>query len=169
MSIEQAIQTAIAYETKVAETYAQAAGSIQDPAGQRIFEVLAEEEKGHVAYLRHKMEQMRQTGHVTPEQLKTAIPSKDKIFAAEQRLQEKISGLDPDNDLQMLEHAMELEIETSNFYKRMVRELPPEGQQLFARFVEIEEGHLAIVQAEIDHVTRSGYWFDFREIDLDGA
>jgi rubrerythrin len=169
MNIEQAIQTAIAYETKVSEAYAQAAGRVQDPAGRRIFEVLTEEEKGHLAYLNHKLEQLRQTGHVTPDALETAIPSRQKIEAAEQSLQAKMAAIDPDNDLQMLEQALQLEIETSGFYQRMVRELPPEGQQFFARFVEIEEGHVAIVQAEMDHIAKSGYWFNFREVDLDGA
>ncbi len=169
MNIEQAIQTAIAYETKVSEAYAQAAGRVQDPAGRRIFEVLTEEEKGHLAYLNHKLAQLRQTGHVTPEALETAIPNRQSIQTAEKSLQSKMAAIDPDNDLQMLEQALELELETSNFYKRMVRELPPEGQKFFARFVEIEEGHVAIVQAEMDHIAKSGYWFNFREVDLDGA
>jgi rubrerythrin len=169
MNIEQAIQTAIAYETKVSEAYARAAGRVQDPAGRRIFEVLTEEEKGHLAYLNHKLEQLRQTGHVTPDALETAIPSRQKIEAAEQSLQAKMAAIDPDNDLQMLEQALNLEIETSGFYQRMVKELPPEGQKFFARFVEIEEGHVAIVQAEMDHIAKSGYWFNFREVDLDGA
>lgn len=169
MNIEQAIQTAITYETKVSEAYARAASRIQDPAGRRVFEVLTEEEKGHLAYLNHKLEQLRKTGHVTAGELGTAIPDPKAIRAAEKTLRAKMAAVDPDNDLQMLEQAMELEVETSNFYKRMVRELPPEGQKFFARFVEIEEGHLAIVQAEMDHIAKSGYWFNFREVDLDGA
>jgi hypothetical protein len=38
---------------------------------------------------------------------------------------------------------------------------------LFQRFVEIEQGHLAIVQAEIDSVSGLGFWFDMREFDLE--
>ena len=131
--------------------------------------MLAGEEKGHLAYLNHTLEQLRKTGHVTAGDLGTAIPDPKAIRTAEKTLQAKMAAVDPDNDLQMLEQAMELEVETSNFYKRMVRELPPEGQKFFARFVEIEEGHLAIVQAEMDHIAKSGYWFNFREIDLNGA
>ena len=66
----------------------------------------------------------------------------------------------------MLEKALEVEQETSDFYKRMVLELPEEGQELFMRFVEIEEGHKAIVQAEIDSVIGLGYWFDMPEFNL---
>ena len=67
----------------------------------------------------------------------------------------------------MLTRALEAEVATSNFYKKMVRELPLEGQLLFADFVEIEEGHLAIVRAEIDYLSPTGYWFDFKELDME--
>ena len=56
---------------------------------------------------------------------------------------------------------------SSDFYKKMVRELPAEGQRLFADFVKIEEGHLAMVRAEIDYLSRTGYWFDFKEFDME--
>jgi hypothetical protein len=49
----------------------------------------------------------------------------------------------------------------------MVGELSGERQRLFARFLEIEEGHVAIVQAEIDAVSGSGFWFDMKEFDLE--
>jgi hypothetical protein len=51
----------------------------------------------------------------------------------------------------------------------MVRELPPEGQSLFSRFLEIEDGHGAIVQAEIDNVKQMGFWFDLKEFDLEAG
>ena len=72
-------------------------------------------------------------------------------------------------ELQTLKKALDVELETSNFYKKMVKELPAEGQELFARFVEIEEGHLAIVQAELDYASGTGFWFDFMEFNLEGA
>ena len=48
----------------------------------------------------------------------------------------------------------------------MVNELPAEARPLFRRFVEIEEGHEKIVQAEIDSVSGLGFWFDIQEFDL---
>ena len=53
-------------------------------------------------------------------------------------------------------------------HKKMVAELPPEGQKLFEPFVEIEEGHLDIVQAEIDSLTGTGAWFHVLEVNLEG-
>jgi hypothetical protein len=42
-----------------------------------------------------------------------------------------------------------------------------EGQKMFARFLEIEENHIAAVQAELDYITNTGYWFDFKEFDME--
>jgi len=49
----------------------------------------------------------------------------------------------------------------------MTDELPLEGRRMFSRFVEIEEDHLAIVRAEIDYLTKTGYWFDIKEFDME--
>ena len=49
----------------------------------------------------------------------------------------------------------------------MVNELPAEGHLLFFPFVAIEEGHLALVQAEIDYVSKTRYWFDIKEFDME--
>jgi hypothetical protein len=38
---------------------------------------------------------------------------------------------------------------------------------MFARFLEIEAGHIAIVQAELDYISHTGYWFDFKEFDME--
>jgi rubrerythrin len=69
----------------------------------------------------------------------------------------------------MLEKALAVETETSGFYKKMVAELPPEGRAFFERFVEIELGHVALVEAELNSVQGAGFWFDMPEFDLEKA
>ena len=49
----------------------------------------------------------------------------------------------------------------------MVNEMTDEGQKMFSRFLEIEENHIAAVQAELDYITHTGYWFDFKEFDME--
>ena len=66
----------------------------------------------------------------------------------------------------MLTKALKLEQETSDFYRRMVAELGEDGV-LFKPFLEIEEGHEAIVQAELDYLNKTGHFFDFQEFNLE--
>ncbi len=47
--------------------------------------------------------------------------------------------------------------------------LPAEYRGLFARFLEIEQAHLLIVQAEIDAIAGHGSWFDVMEFRLEAG
>jgi len=171
MTIEEAIKTAIVFEKKVHGAYAGAVKKAQDPTAVKVFEVMAQEELGHIAYLESRLGEWQRTGHVAPEKLHTILPSKEKVAAGVRKLKgtlkKKAAGATP--ELGFLQQALALEDETSAFYQRMVAELPPEGQQLFSRFLEIEAGHAAIVQAEIDSVTGMGFWFDVMEFNLEAG
>lgn len=171
MTIEESIKTAIEHEIKVSELYAESAQNIPDRVGKNVLQVLAKEEKRHVEYLNFVLDNLKKTGKVTTETLDTAVPSqkdiadginKLKTHMAKQKHRVNVTG-----ELDILYKALDVEIETSNFYKKMVNELGDEGQQLFGQFIQIEEGHQAIVQAEIDYLTGTGFWFDFREFSLE--
>lgn len=132
----------------------------------RVFSVLADEEQRHVDYLESRLAEWRRTGKVNPVALTTAVPSRETIAEAASNVSTGLSDADRGTELKMLGKALEAERKTSSFYRRMVAELPAEGQKLFERFVEIEEGHVAIVQAEIDSLTNTGVWFDTFEVQL---
>ena len=88
------------------------------------------------------------------------------------RLRAKLQGdrrKVPGTELESLKKALDVECETSAFYKQMVASLDDVGRRLFERFVEIEEGHVAIVQAEMDLVSGTGFWFDTAEFSLEQA
>jgi rubrerythrin len=167
VDLAEAIKTAIDFETKVHRVYADAVERSKDETGRRVFQVLADEEKNHLAYLNSRLEEWREKGKITVKDLDTAIPSKDAILGKTLVLKKQMLGHVHSTELEMLRKALGVETETSEFYQRMADELSDEGQRMFARFVEIEEGHKAIVSAEIDAVSGTGHWFDFREFDLE--
>jgi rubrerythrin len=167
-SVEEAIRTAIEFEIRVRDFYREAQRQVTDPVGSRVFGVLAEEEADHVAYLESRFQEWTRRGTMQSDGLKTAVPAKDTIDNAADKLEELISEEDRGDEIQMLSKALDVELETSDFYRRMVEELASDARTLFARFLEIEEGHVAIVRAELDYLTKTGYWFDFREFDFEG-
>ena len=169
MDIEVAITTALQFENRVVKVYEEAARNTLDPAGKRMFETLVRDEQGHVKYLEHKLNEWKRTGQVTPERLDTLVPSPERIEEGVKKLHSRVATQSRENELKLLRRALDVEVETGAFYKSVVRELPADGQKLFERFVEIEEGHLKIVQAEIDSVSGLGFWFDMQEFDLAGG
>jgi rubrerythrin len=172
VNLEEAIKTALEFEGKVHRTYLEATQSATNDIAQRVFQTLCDEEKGHIQYLKERLDEWQQTGRVTVAELGTAVPSRAAIEDGVQKLKEKVSGQPErghDVELESLKRALEVETETAGFYRRMVDTLDEEGQRLFEQFVEIEEGHQAIVQAEIDCVTGSGFWFDMGDIRLESG
>lgn len=168
MNLEEAIKTALEYESGVCELYRDALGRTYDPTAKKIFATLCNEEKNHVAYLRHCLDEWQRTGKLNAGELKTVLPSKQAIRQSLRDLDQTLTpkpSFRPELDL--LHKALKAEVKTSTFYKEMVRTLDGEGQKLFKRFVEIEEGHEAIVQAEIDSLTQMGFWFDAPEFRLE--
>ena len=171
MKLDEAIRAAIEYEGGVHRTYLEAMERATDAVGKRIFKVLCDEEMGHLKYLRERLDEWKKTGHIKVKKLETSIPTREAIDLGVHGLREKVApsaGARRETELDLLAKALAVETETSDFYKRMVRELDGEGRELFERFVEVEEGHQAIVQAEIDCLSGMGVWFDTREVNLEG-
>jgi rubrerythrin len=134
-----------------------------------VFRALGEEELGHIKYLKERLDEWQKTGKINVKKLGTSIPTREAINKSLQDLRKTVKpkATKLTLELELLKKALETERKTSLFYKDMVSKLDGEGQQLFRRFVEIEEGHEAIVQAEIDCVSNSGVFMDKLEFGLE--
>jgi rubrerythrin len=167
MTIEEAIKTAIDYEIRIRDVYLEAVAAVDDEVGKRLFETLSDDEQHHINYLEHKLEQFQKTGMITPERLDSVIPSQEIINQEADKIKSLVTKDFLGIKQQMLSKALELEVETSDFYRKMVNELPAEAQSLFERFLEIENNHIKAVQFELDYLSKTGYWFDFKEFDME--
>jgi rubrerythrin len=167
MTLEEAIKTALEYEYKIRDIYLEGVQAIEDAAGKKIFQELADDEQRHVDYLEYKLDEWQKTGKITPQKLESTIPSGSVIRKEAAKIRSQMKRDDRGLKQQMLSTALKMEIETSNFYRQMVDRLTEEGRQMFARFLEIEDNHIEAVQFELDHVSHSGYWFGFEEFDME--
>jgi hypothetical protein len=99
--------------------------------------------------------------------LTTIIPDRVTIDKAVDKAKASFSAGPEGGHMAALENALRAEEETSAFYRSMVDQLPAGAKDVFARLLEIEEGHTAIVRAELDMVSNTGHWFDIREFDME--
>jgi len=169
MKIEEALKTAITYEEKVADVYRKYADKFESEVGARIFKALGDEEQDHVAYLKAKQAQLAKSGKITFDAVESVVPNKETLKKSVKQLKKIAKQPNIDQEVKYFEKALEMEVKTSGFYREMVSKLPSEYRPMFARFVEIEEGHEAIVRAEIDNARGMGFWFDFQEFDLEAG
>ncbi len=167
MTLEEAIKTAIEYEVKIRDVYREAEEAVGEEAGKRIFGTLGNDEQRHIDYLQHTLEQLKSTAKLDLAELQSAIPSRQNISREAAKIKSLVAKDFHGIRKQMLSRALKAEIETSDFYRKMVDELPTEGRALFARFLEIENNHIDAVQFELDYMSKTGYWFDFKEFDME--
>ena len=166
MTLEEAIKTAIKYETRVRDAYLDNVESIADETGRRVFKTLGDEEQGHLDFLEARLTEWQQTGNVSVSKLETLVPARDVIEEGVKKLDDHLAERDFGTEREMLRKALLMEQETSDFYRRIVAELGQDGA-LFQPFLEIEEGHEAIVRAELDYLNKTGHFFDFEEFNME--
>ena len=169
MDLKDALSGAIEHEHRIRDYYAGCVKKIGDPKGQRVFAILAREEQGHVEYLESRMAEWKASGAVKVTDLPTLLPSAAWVREKSKKLAGRVekTGPIPAAEIDYLKEALDLERKTSAFYAGLVATLEPKHQGLFERFLEIENGHVAIVQAEIDAIAGHGHWFDFMEFSLE--
>ena len=167
MDIAEAIQTAIKYETRIHDLYQKASVTISDPVGQKILKALGTDELHHLAYLTGRLEMWRKTGDLIIEDLESTLPPLDRLDGHAGIPDGDFSRMDKGDEKQILSRALSIEIETSNFYRRMTKAMSGEARRMFSRFLNLEDEHIEIVQAELDYLSKSGYWFGFKEFDME--
>ena len=167
MKIEEAIKTAIAYEVRIRDIYLEAAEAMEDDKGKQFFKTLGDDEQHHIDYLEHKLAEFQKSGKMDPQKLESALPSIETVNQETARVESLLKKDFRGIRQQMLSKALKAEVETSDFYQKMVDQMPAEAQEMFARFLEIENNHIRAIQFELDYVGKTGYWFDFKEFDME--
>jgi rubrerythrin len=170
MKLDNAIRVALEHENGVCTAYREAMKKCADEAGKRVFQALGNEEQYHVKYLEERLAEWQKTGKITVKKLGTSVPSREAITRSLDDVRKTVRPkrtTRQDVELESLRKALVAEVKTTEFYREMVAKLDGEGQALFQRFVEIEAGHEALVQAEIDAVSNSGVFLGALEFSLE--
>lgn len=169
LTVHEALRIAIDFEHKVRDHYAKGAVAIQDPQGRKVFAALAKEEQGHVDFLESRLALWSTTGSTGGERLTSTLPPPAWVREAQARHRATASlrRVADQNEVELLKIALKLEQEASSFYHDLVRRLSAGDRDLFEPFLTIEDGHLTLVQAELDAVQGWGYWFDVPEFALE--
>jgi len=67
-----------------------------------------------------------------------------------------------------LQHGIQAEQDSIAFYRRaMAKATEPEALAMYEYLLAEEEGHLALLRAEYDHLTQTGFWFTYPEIGVE--
>lgn len=167
MDLLSGLKTAMAMEIKIRDIYAQAYEKCPEDTGRRFFAMMRDDEQYHHDYLEKRLKEWTHSGDIQYQDIKMNVPAGPQIEACIQDVRKAMSVEERGVIQQMLSNALTGEVITSEFYDKMVDDSDGAAQKMFARFLEIENGHIAAVQAELDYVMKTGYWFDFKEFDME--
>jgi rubrerythrin len=162
----EAMKTAIEMEKSGHRFFLDAASKVRNEAGRKVFSRLAAEEINHL-HIFSEIFSALTAGTSWQKAVAQIEPSKRVPYFDDAKKQFKAEDLSV--DLDYLRKALDLERKAISFFEKAIAEAEtPDAREVFRRILQEEQGHYDLIQAEIDNVNGSGYWFDVQEFNMDG-
>ena len=162
----QAMRTAVEMEKSGHRFFTEAAAKVKNEAGRKVFRRLASEEMVHLQVFEKIFTALAQ-GTDWKKAVGLSEPAKRVPYFDDARKQMKVEDMSV--ELDYLRKALDLERNAMAFFEKAAREAETaEAHEVFRRIQAEEQGHYDLIQAEIDSITGSGYWFDVQEFHMDG-
>ena len=161
------LKTAIEVEDNGLETFLKFAKQTKDETGKNMFIQLALDEHNHRMILQKQLDKLM-TGKKweTVEIPKSEIEKLSPMIREKQQRTRGESGL---AEVDALNVAMDLERKAAKFFRDQAELIDDqEAKNMFYRLAEWEDSHFDIIQAELDSINNTGFWFDIPEFRMDG-
>ncbi len=167
MESEKVLATALEFEKKIRDLYRSGEAIVDDERGRSIFRELADEEQSHIDFLENSLILLKNGDTIDPDKITTTIPDikalQGKVEGMKNRIPDKMLG----DIKRVLSSALQLEIETTEFYKQAREKTTGDIRKVMEKFVEIEQRHTEVVRMELDYASNNGFWFDFMELSME--
>jgi rubrerythrin len=159
-----ALKLAIEREKGAGQFYRRAANATVDLDGKRAFEWLAKEELRHLAKLRHQLKSVLENRRwVAWKRRSTPIERTEVPLLSEATGNVAIGAGERD----ALRQAIHSEQEAIVFYRDAENSTPDlHGKTMFKALAREEEGHLALLEGELEWITKSHQYFTLHRFTL---
>lgn len=165
-AVVQAIKMAIELEKDGRKFFQDAADRTENALGKKMFQSLARDEMKHLETFQQMLETL--TGTETWSNIADSIVTVGKVPVFEEA-SKKSPAKGTASEIEALQLALDIEREAIDFFNKAAQDADdPLARQIFERIRDQEEYHYGLIQAQYDHVTNSGFWFDIAEFRMDG-
>ena len=146
MNEAEVLGTALNLERKGFIFYTEAEKKTENKTGKKMFAQLKREEEEHIEDIKTMFK------NLYPQKSDIDIPVFDGDVS-------EYSG-----EVEALKIGIEMEKKSIEFYTDWAK-----GNlgTLFNKLIEIEKSHLELLEAELDYVKKTGFWFDYFESSLE--
>lgn len=136
----------------------------EDPNGKRTLQWLAKEELRHLAKLRQQLKSVQDNDRWL-EWRRATIPIERTEFPPPSEITGPVKVGAGERDA--LRQAIKSEQEAIAFYKEAEESTPdPHGKAMFKALAREEEGHLMLLEEELEWITRSRQYFTLHRFAL---
>ncbi|TET23461.1 MAG: hypothetical protein E3J78_02255 [Candidatus Cloacimonadota bacterium] len=160
-----AIKVAIQMEIEGQKFYEEATSKTDNELGKKMFEKLAQDEAVHQKTFQKMFDTI--TGSSEWKGLAERSPNIGKVPVFDGEVEKK--GNVNQSDLDALRIGMESERKSIEHYRKAAEAtLDHLAVKILNTIKEEEEYHYDLLQAQLDYLSKSGYWFDVAEYRMDG-
>jgi len=167
MDLAQILKTAIEAEKAGLKNYLEFARQTKEETGKNMFIRLAMDELEHMDILEKQLErrwEKQPFGRVVVE--RSVI---EKIVPVLSESAVRQAGRSTTGESLALATALEHEKKAREYYLTQAQEVQEaELKALFERLAEMEDNHYRLIEAELDYINRTGFWFGIPQFTMDG-
>ncbi|MEO0019451.1 MAG: ferritin family protein [candidate division WOR-3 bacterium] len=165
-TLSDVFQLAISAEEESLKRYLEFAIGTKDENGKNMFIRLAQDEFMHQRLLKRMLEELKDKGTCSVVETPPTVIEKLVPKIGDKSL--RVKGKEGQSALDALLTALNLEINARNFYQKQAETAGPESvRAVFLRLAQMEQAHSELIQAEIDYIQKTGFWFGFQEFTLE--
>jgi rubrerythrin len=163
-----ALRTALQAEKEGVRMYLEWARRTSDPTGKNMFISLAQDEEDHARVLAEQIARLEKNmSWCSYKERESEIRELRPNLQPVEARKKSTKGMD---ELDALRVAIAQEKAAIDLYKRQARELKDaRARDMYAKLAEMEESHYDLIQAQIDYIEGTGYWFGVPEFSLERA
>lgn len=164
--VKTLIQEAIKLEVNGQAFFKQAAEATRNALGKKMFNRLADEEVKHLETFSRLFSSV-----IKSDDWKKQVEQEQLKGPAEviEELARRMKRAEGQSEVEALRIGMELETKAVEFFRRAAAEMKdPAAREIFEKIADEERFHYDILLAQHDSVTRSGFWLDSSEFQMDG-
>jgi rubrerythrin len=164
--LKGALEHAIEIEKEGMKAYMDFSLKTSSSDGKDMFVWLAREEFAHMRLFESMLSAAAGAGSQPFE-----IPASDvqRFMPQVKKMERAKGGKAEAHDADALRAALRMEVDTRDFYlDQSGKADDPNVKEVFKQLAEIEDGHRELIQAQLDFVSQTGFWFGMMEFDVEG-
>lgn len=161
-----ALKTALEAEKEGARSYREYAQKTTDPTGRKMFEALARDEEDHAAILQEQASRLGDgLSWCAYTQKESELQVLRPTLAPVEARKRSTEGM---NDLDALRIALAQEKAAIELYQQQAQTLQDkQARDMYRKLTAMEETHYDFLQAQLDHIEGTGFWFGIPEFSLE--